>query len=124
VIPDGGVVVLGVGLEAGTPVSHVHDLLARLGIDPDAASVVATVDTRASEPALLALAEGRALRTFPAADLDRVAVPHPSPVVRRLTGTGSVAEAAALLAAGPGGVLVVEKARGAGVTVALARSGP
>lgn len=121
-IPDG--VILGVGLEAGTPVSHVHDLLARVGVDLTTATVVATVDTRAAEPALLALADGRALRTFPAADLDLVAVPHPSPVVRRLTGTGSVAEAAALLAAGPGGVLVVEKAIGVGVTVALARSGP
>ena len=116
--------ILGVGLEAGTPVAHVHDLLARVGVDLAVATVIATVDTRASEPALLALAEGRSLRTFSAADLDRVAVPHPSPVVRRLTGTGSVAEAAALLAAGPGGVLVVEKARGAGVTVAVACSRP
>lgn len=121
-IPDGAI--LGVGLEAGTPVSHVHDLLARVGVDLATATVVATVDSRAAEPALLALADGRCLRTFPAADLDAVPVPHPSPVVRRLTGTRSVAEAAALLAAGPGGVLVVEKAIGVGVTVALARSGP
>lgn len=113
--------ILGVGLEAGTPVSHVHELLARAGIDLAAATVVATVDTRAGEPALLALAAGRVLRTFPAATLDAVIVPHPSSVVRRLTGTGSVAEAAALLAAGPGAVLVVEKAVGVGVTVALAR---
>ncbi len=115
--------ILGVGLEAGTPLAHVHDLLARARVDLDLATVVATVDTRAREPALLALAAGRVLRTYPAAALDAVDVPHPSPVVRRLTGTGSVAEAAALLAAGPGGSLVVEKAVGAGVTVALARPG-
>lgn len=114
--------ILGVGLEAGTPVAHVHDLLARLGVDLATATVIATVDTRADEPALRALAEGRELRTYPAAALDAVDVPHPSAVVRRLAGTRSVAEAAALLAAGPGGALVVEKAKGAGVTVAVARA--
>jgi cobalamin biosynthesis protein CbiG len=55
--------------------------------------------------------------------LDTVDVPHPSAVVRRLTGTGSVAEAAAVLAARElgEGLLVTPKQRGRGVTVAVAR---
>ena len=54
--------------------------------------------------------------------MDAVDVPHPSDAVRSHVGTGSVAEAAALLAAGDfgGGVLVVPKLRGEHVTVAVA----
>ena len=114
--------VLGVGVEPGTPPEHLLDAVAALGLVEDVA-VVATIETRAGEPAVTTLAAGRTLRTYPAAVLDSVDVPHPSPVVRRLTGTGSVAEAAALLAARErgGGELVVGKQRGRGVTVAVAR---
>ena len=85
--------------------------------------MVATVDTRAEEPAVVALRRGRILRVYPAATLATVEVPHPSPVVRGHVGAGSVAEAAAILAAAELGVgeLVVDKRRGAGVTVAVAR---
>lgn len=113
--------VLGVGIEPGTPLAHLQDAVDAL--DLDGFAVVATIDTRAAEPAVVALAAGRTLRTYPARELDAVDVPHPSPVVRRLTGTGSVAEAAAVLAAREvgAGLLVVEKHRGRGVTVAVAR---
>ena len=86
--------------------------------------VVATLDRRLGEPSVDAVAAGRRVLAYTTAELDAVDVPHPSAVVRRLTGTGSVAEAAAILAArelGGSGVLVVEKQRGDGVTVALAR---
>ena len=43
---------------------------------------------------------GLALKTFPASALAPVDVPTPSEVVRAEMGTGSVAEAAAILAAG------------------------
>ena len=108
--------ILGVGIEPGTPPEHLAEAVAALGevvID-----VVATLDRRAHEPAILAL--GRPVLAYGVAELDAVTVPNPSAVVRRLTGTASVAEAAALLAAGPHGRLVVEKQRGHGVTVALA----
>lgn len=113
--------VLGVGIEPGTPLEHLREAVDALGLA--AFGVVATIDRRAGEPAVLALARGRALRTYPAAELDTVDVPHPSAVVRRLTGTGSVAEAAAVLAAREvgEGVLVTPKQRGRGVTVAVAR---
>lgn len=112
--------VLGVGIEPATPLAHLREAVDALGLD--GFDVVATIDVRAAEPAVTALAAGRALRAYPAAALDTVDVPHPSPVVRRLTGTGSVAEAAALLAARElgGGVLVAPKQRGRGVTVAVA----
>src|SRR5205823_6364427 len=61
------------------------------------------------------------LRTFSADALAAVAVPTPSPVVECAVGTPSVAEAAALLAAGPGSELVVSKVTGAHATVAVAR---
>ena len=113
--------VLGVGIEPGTPLAHLREAVDALGLA--AFDVVATIDRRSGEPAVLALAAGRTLRTYPAAVLDTVDVPHPSAVVRRLTGTGSVAEAAAVLAAREvgEGVLVTPKQRGRGVTVAVAR---
>jgi nicotinate-nucleotide--dimethylbenzimidazole phosphoribosyltransferase len=49
-------------------------------------------------------------------------VPNPSPAVADQTGTPSVAEAAALLAAGAGGELVLAKRRSAHATVAVARA--
>lgn len=113
--------VLGVGIEPGTPPENLRAAVDALGAGPIGA--LATIDTRIGEPAVAAVAAGRVLRSYPAAALDAVEVPNPSPVVRRLTGTGSVAEAAALLAARElgDGVLVVGKQRGNGVTVALAR---
>ena len=116
-----GVGILGVGIEPGTPFDHLRAAVDALG--PHEFGVVATVDTRAAEPAVLALAAGRELRVYPVEALDAVDVPNPSALVRRLTGTGSVAEAAAILAARESGVgeLVIAKRRGAGVTVALAR---
>jgi cobalt-precorrin 5A hydrolase len=112
--------VLGVGIEPGTPLAHLREAVDALGLDGEPA-VIATIDTRALEPAVLALAAGSPLRSYPAAVLDTVVVPTPSAVVRRLTGTGSVAEAAAVLAARElgGGELVVPKRRGRGVTVAV-----
>jgi cobalt-precorrin 5A hydrolase len=69
------------------------------------------------------------LHFYEAHDLAQVEVPHPSETVRRYTGTPSVSEAAALLAAGPGTpmrALVIEKHKhrgedGRNVTVSIAR---
>ncbi|MFN2505715.1 MAG: precorrin-3B C(17)-methyltransferase, partial [Acidimicrobiales bacterium] len=64
---------------------------------------------------------GRPVRTFTAGALAQVAVPSPSAVVAAAVGTPSVAEAAALLAAGPEAHLVVTKRASAHATVAIAR---
>ncbi|WP_211233174.1 cobalamin biosynthesis protein [Solirubrobacter soli] len=81
---------------------------------------VASVDRRSTEPCVVALAErfGVPLRTFGAAELKRVVVPTPSPVVLTHVGTPSVAEAAALLATR--GSLIVPKRRSAHATCAIA----
>lgn len=112
-------IVLGVGIEPGTPADHLVAAVGDLAYD-----AVATIDRRLGEAALAVVVGNRKLLAYATAELDAVDVPNPSAVVRRLTGTGSVAEAAAILAArelGGAGELVVEKRRGRMVTVALAR---
>ncbi|WP_406865276.1 cobalamin biosynthesis protein [Streptomyces sp. HUAS MG47] len=94
---------------------------------------LATVAGKADEPGVVGAAArlGLPLRVFTAERLARIAVPHPSAAVAAAAGTPSVAEAAALAAAGPGGLLLVPKrtsrtdgARGARATCAIARCAP
>jgi cobalt-precorrin 5A hydrolase / precorrin-3B C17-methyltransferase len=118
--------VLGVGSSSRADPEALHRLaletLAAAGLSPDAVGCVATVDRKDDEPAIveLAAALGVALRTFPADVLAEVPVPNPSSVVEAAVGTPSVAEAAALAAAGAA-TLVVEKRRSEEATVAVAR---
>jgi cobalamin biosynthesis protein CbiG len=88
---------------------------------PGVVVAVATVDRRANEPCVAALAQRLEvpLRTFAAEALARVAVPTPSEVVNRHVGTPSVAEAAALLASD--GELIVPKRRSPHATCAIAK---
>ncbi|WP_418956338.1 cobalamin biosynthesis protein [Streptomyces tritici] len=94
---------------------------------------LATVAGKADEPGVVGAAAllGLPLRVFAAQELARLAVPSPSAVVAAAAGTPSVAEAAALAAAGPGGRLLVPKrtaradgARAARATCAIARCAP
>jgi cobalamin biosynthesis protein CbiG len=80
---------------------------------------VATVEGRLEHPAVRALPWPA--RGYPADTLAAVAVPNPSAVVAAAVGTASVAEAAALLAAGDGARIVVPKRRSDHATVAVAR---
>jgi cobalamin biosynthesis protein CbiG len=89
------------------------------GLDRADVRCVATVDARADDPRLTAL--GWPVVGFGAALLDAVTVAAPSARVRAAVGTASVAEAAALLAAGPGAALLVGPQRSEHVTVAVAR---
>jgi len=115
--------VAGVGASTGAPADAVEPLLvaalAGAGLARDSVAEVATIDRRAADPAVLAL--GLPVRAFTANGLAAVDVPSPSEVVRAAVGTASVAEAAALLAAGPGAELVVLKQVGTQGTVAVAR---
>ncbi|MGX1854963.1 MULTISPECIES: cobalamin biosynthesis protein [unclassified Streptomyces] len=123
--------VAGVGARPGVPAGEVLELLrATLAAVDGGARIVAlaTVTARATEPGLLTAARrlGIPLRSFPAADLAAVRVPEPSAAAAAAVGTPSVAEAAALLAAGRGAELLVGKrksaprGRPAGATCALA----
>jgi cobalt-precorrin 5A hydrolase/precorrin-3B C17-methyltransferase len=119
--------VVGIGASTGPPADEVAALiegaLAAAGLDPASVAEVATIDRRATEPAVLGL--GLPVRAFSSGALAEIAVPSPSAVVEAAVGTPSVAEAAALLAAGPGAELVVLKRASAHATVAVARrTGP
>jgi cobalamin biosynthesis protein CbiG len=104
--------VLGVGAsskaDADELAALVAEVLTEAEVDSAAVTLVATVDTRRDHPAVQAL--DWPTRGYPAADLTAV--------------TPSVAEAAALLAAGEGATLVVGKRRSAHATAAIARSTP
>ena len=118
--------VLGVGLERGAPsdllLGHVAWTLEAEGLARASLAAVATLDLKGDEPAVAALE--LPMRLFDAAALGRIEVPNPSRTVAAAVGTASVAEAAALAAAGEGAVLCVPKRIGARVTCAVARIAP
>ncbi|RBY90352.1 uroporphyrinogen-III C-methyltransferase [Blastococcus sp. TBT05-19] len=110
---------VGIGLASGVSAEEVLAAVDAVLPDPRAPVRLATLDTRAGEPGLVAAAarRGWALTGHPASRLARVAVPTPSAGVAARVGTPSVAEAAALV---EGGSLLVPKTVHGRVTVALA----
>jgi cobalt-precorrin 5A hydrolase len=115
--------VVGVGCSLGCPPEELAALVdGVLAVARGDVFAIATVDRRRTEPCVVALAARRnvPLRVHRAGALARVAVPTPSDVVARHVGTPSVAEAAALLSAGPGARLAVAKRRSTHATCAIA----
>lgn len=98
-------VALGVGCDRAasrdTLQQALNGALLAVGLVLPQVVAVASIDLKADEPGLLALAEmhGWPLHFYAPEQLARVAVPHPSETVRRHTGSPSVSEAAALLEA-------------------------
>ncbi|WIM93849.1 cobalamin biosynthesis protein [Actinoplanes oblitus] len=123
-------IAVGIGARAGTGVAElataVAAALAEAGLEVLDGTVLATLDRRAAEPGVRELSRvlGWRLVAFGAGELAGQAVPGPSRVVAAVVGTPSVAEAAALLAAGTAAELVLPKRVRGGVTVAIARGGP
>ncbi|MGW6969853.1 Rv2231c family pyridoxal phosphate-dependent protein CobC [Streptomyces zaomyceticus] len=99
---------LGVGARPGVPVDEVLALvgavLREAGLTRAEVRSLGTLDARAAEPGVTGAAAvlGVPVRGFTAGELAAVPVPHPSALPLAATGTASVAEAAALLAAGGG----------------------
>ena len=121
---------VGVGCSSNAnPQSAVEALRAALadeGLAPELVSRIGTVERRRRHPAVLALADatGADVIAYEPETLDRVAVPTPSDYVRATVRTRSVAEAAALLAAGEHGALLVPKRIcGDSITIAVAAIG-
>ena len=117
----------GVGMSTDAGPADVDGLLDRTlteaGLARASVAEVATIDRRRYHPAVTAL--GLPVRAFGAEELAAVAVPTPSQAAVVAVGTPSVAEAAALLAAGPASTLVAPKRKSAVATVAVARrAGP
>lgn len=114
----------GRGVSADAVLGLVEEALRDAGLPADDVVELATVAAKAEEPGLVLAAArlGVPLRSYPAPELARVAVPSPSAAVAARVGTPSVAEAAALAG---GGELLVPKRKTAGpgarVTCAVAR---
>ncbi|SEH29007.1 cobalamin biosynthesis protein [Magnetospirillum fulvum] len=120
---------LGIGCRSGLAPAELLRLTAEMltaqALSPTALAGLASLDRRAAEPALVALAAALdlPLLSFSAEQLERETprLHHPSDAVFATTGCHGVAEAAALAAAGPEAVLVMPKRTAAGqVTFALA----
>ncbi|MEK9631369.1 MAG: cobalamin biosynthesis protein, partial [Synechococcus sp.] len=106
---------LGVGCERGSSLDllrqAVDGALQTAELAAEAVAGLASIDVKNDEPALLALASERnwPLKFFRADELKAQAVPNPSAVVAAEVGCPSVAEAAALCAAGSGAELRAHK---------------
>ncbi|WP_309051083.1 Rv2231c family pyridoxal phosphate-dependent protein CobC [Streptomyces sp.] len=117
---------VGVGARSGVSAAEVLALVAEClreaGVTAGAVRALATLDSRAAEPGVVAAAAslGVPVRGFAAGELAAVPVPHPSRAPLVAVGTASVAEAAALRAAGEGAVLLVPKRKTRRVTCAVA----
>lgn len=122
--------IAGIGLRPGTQAQEITECLeqalAAAGLSESAVRRIATLQARVGEPGLEAVAlrlgcaitgiPDEALKGFEAGCATR------STRISALYGVGSVAEAAALAAAGPGGRLILPRIATARVTCALARS--
>jgi cobalt-precorrin 5A hydrolase/precorrin-3B C17-methyltransferase len=121
---------LGIGAERHAPVEEAialaESVLAKAGVSPLSLAGVFSLDLKADEPAVHAVAKhfGVPARFFAAARLEQEAprLKNPSDVVFAETGCHGVAEGAALAAAGPGSDLIVAKQKSARTTAALARA--
>lgn len=118
--------VVGLGCNRGTGVDEIlgllKEVLGRTGVSAASIRNLASIDLKKDEPGLLdASAElKRPIHFYPRRELEGMVVPNPSPVVESHIGVQSVCEAAALLSAGKGN-LVIPKQKTANVTLAVAR---
>ena len=112
------------GVDAATVLALLRTTCAAENIAVESIRALASVDAKADEQGIIdAAAElGVPLVTFPADQLDAIAVPNPSDKPKTAVGTKSVAEAAALCCTQQhgNGQLLVEKRKGNGVTLAVA----
>jgi len=121
---------LGIGCERGTPaeelIALVRETLAGEALAADSVAGVFSIDLKADEAAIHALAAdlGVPARFFSAAELEGQAprLINPSDVVFAETGCHGVAEGAALAASGPDGTLILPKVKSRRATMAVARA--
>jgi cobalt-precorrin 5A hydrolase len=122
-------IVAGVGCRKGVQPGEIRAViiaaLEQAGIAATELGLIATIETKEGEKGIEAAASAMRvpLVLVPQADLvvASMRVPTPSERVRALTGTPSVAEAAALVAAGPLAQLIAARVVVGPATCALAR---
>ncbi|MGL5134360.1 MAG: cobalamin biosynthesis protein, partial [Planktothrix sp.] len=107
----------------------IQQVLQQYNLEENAIAGIATLDIKGDEPGLVELCQVKnwPLRTFSSELLRSVQVPNPSDRVGIAVGTPSVAEAAALQAAGVKTLLVskqIYRPIGRAVTVAIAQAQP
>jgi len=119
---------LGLGCERGTPADEVirlaEEALTAAKVERRSLACVASLDVRATEPAMIAAAAHFSVpfRVFDAETLEAetARLKNPSEIVFAHTGCHGVAEAAALAAAGKASSLIVPKIKSANATAAVA----
>lgn len=126
-------IALGLGCDRGTPAATIalciDEALAACGKTLADVQAVGSIDLKADEAGLLQVIAENGWRClfYPAAELAAVDVPNPSETVRKYTGTPSVSEASALLAANADqSYLLIEKHKlrgpdGRNATVSIVR---
>jgi cobalt-precorrin 5A hydrolase len=119
------VLVVGIGAHKGISYDEIFELLnavfAAKNLSLKSIRSLATIDRRATEPSFerLAATLTAPLYSYSPAELEAIKTPNPSAVVKKRIGVSSVCEAAALLAANPGRLLV-EKQKSTKATLAVA----
>ncbi len=121
-------IVAGIGCRAAVDAASVREAVAaalrETGRGAAEIALLATVPAKAEEPGLVAAATALGLELLAVPeDALRAAAPRcltDSPRVRSVAGLPSVAEAAALAAAGPGARLLAPRSAAGGATCALA----
>jgi cobalamin biosynthesis protein CbiG len=120
--------VAGIGCRRDAPAAAVqaalHAALRDAGRQAGDLSLIATLESKVTEPGIVTTARRLGLRIAAVAQPDAAAqaVPTDSAASRAATGLGSVAEAAALAAAGPGARLLGPRQASGAATCALAES--
>jgi cobalt-precorrin 5A hydrolase len=123
-------IVAGIGCKRGAPASDIEGAiraaLACARIDADALDVIATIEAKSAEAGIRGAAEKFGLSVVVVPEVELAAangrVETHSERVTSLAGVGSVAEAAALAAAGPASTLIVSRRIVGAATCALAAS--
>jgi cobalt-precorrin 5A hydrolase len=102
--------VAGLGFKKDVTLASLREALAAAG-GPEGLAAVATVSHKADAEALKQLARecGVPIRAVPVDELARIDTPTRSELVLEKFGTGSVAEAAALAAAGPRARIIAQR---------------
>ena len=122
----------GIGCKRGAPASDIEAAiraaLARAQLGAGALDAIATMQAKSSEPGIRAAAEKLRVSLIVVPELELATasdrVETHSERVAALAGVGSVAEAAALAAAGPASKLIVPRLIVGAATCALAASPP
>jgi cobalt-precorrin 5A hydrolase/precorrin-3B C17-methyltransferase len=114
------------GADPAEAIALAEQVLAQAGLSPLSLAAIASIELKADEPALHAVAKhfDVPVRFFSAAEVEREAprLANPSEIVFAETGCHGVAEGAALALAGEKAVLAVPKTRSKRVTAAIARA--